>query len=798
MYCDTCGEQNRDSAVYCSHCGARLPDGTPVAARQPAAPGKTDTGGYIERFIAHVSGRYEVIRELGRGGMAIVFLAHDRRLERHVAIKLLPETYSGDEQFSKRFLHEARISAQLSHPNIIQIHDLFHDGGFTYFSMAFVDGVPLARVIRESGPLSPAAIARVGIQVCFALQHAHDTGVVHRDVKPENILINRQRMPIVVDFGIAKAVRGTQLSQTGMFIGTPMYMSPEQIKSGKVDGRSDIYSMGCVLYEMAVGRPPFAGLDVASLMYHQVNEMPQPPHEVNGAVPRELSDLIMQALAKNPDDRIQSARELGRLLHDRVQLGGREPEETTGTVKAATIVAPAQSNPELPDRPPAKAAGLSAPPRVGESPETMFMSGSRSSGTARESGGVPLTPQHAKSSGGKQASPERRPNRIAMPLLAGAMLLGVFLLGFTGYRLFVGSEPPGQVQPGPVEMNPSRPPEPSPQEQTPSTSQTTKQLEPAPAPTTDTRKPGPSVSRAPARTSPETGEPPTPAPRRSGALSPPAEKEPDRTVTTPTDSPPPQPVSATMQETAGREVERTVTGTETRADRMMPEIVWVRIRGGVFAMGDDIGDLPKQTLSSPVHQVTVSPFELSRDEVTVAQYAAFLEATGHPTPPEWPAQLTRPDRPVVFVSWHDAAAYAGWKRARLPSEAEWEYAARGGLDGKPYAWGDGSPRGRANYGNPWEKGAGWTKYLNPTGTFSPNAYGLNDMLGNVWEWCGDWFGPYPTDPVVNPAGPANGTMRVVRGCAWNSTEETLRNAIRGPFKPEYRGPHTGFRVARGG
>ncbi|MBT4483864.1 MAG: protein kinase [Candidatus Latescibacteria bacterium] len=318
MFCDKCGTENRDGANFCAGCGSQMPKNITPASLPGAKSPQTDGGeeSYIKNFSEAVSERYNIIRELGRGGMAIVFLAEDKRLERKVALKLLPQEFSYDENFAQRFLREAKISAKLLHPNIIQIHDVETSGDFYYYSMTYVEGISLDQIIKKSGALKPKVIAKTCVLVSFALQHAHDHGIVHRDIKPENIIINKKRQPIVVDFGIAKAQRSAKLSQTGLFIGTPMYMSPEQIKAENVDSRSDIYSLGCVLYKMATGETPFHGLQQTALLYKQVNEMPPPPQELNQTIPPELSAIIMKTLQKDPGDRYQSASEVGKALHE--------------------------------------------------------------------------------------------------------------------------------------------------------------------------------------------------------------------------------------------------------------------------------------------------------------------------------------------------------------------------------------------------------------------------------------------------------------------------------------------------
>ena len=227
-------------------------------------------------------------------------------------------------------------------------------------------------------------------------------------------------------------------------------------------------------------------------------------------------------------------------------------------------------------------------------------------------------------------------------------------------------------------------------------------------------------------------------------------------------------------------------------------INWIPISGGTFVMGDSQGDMEEQMMNRPVFRVTISNFEMSRDEITVEQYAVFLRDTNHPRPDNWELQLKYPKRPVVFVSWNDAVAFASWAGARLPTEAEWEYAARGKLTGMKYPWGDNEPADRANYNNEWENGKGWIKYLKESGSYPPNRFGLNDMSGNVYEWCYDWFGPYSGGLSTNPTGAESSLYgRVARGGGWNSGSKYIRNSVRGPLNPDDTFPHTGFRIARG-
>ena len=256
------------------------------------------------------SGRYELTHLVARGGMAQVYRAMDRQLDRPVALKVLFPELSVDKTFVERFRREAQAAANLSHPNIVPVFDWGEDDGTYFIVMEFVDGRPLSAVLRDPQRLPPGQIAQIGASVAAALAFAHRHGVVHRDVKPGNVLITPEGEVKVTDFGIARAVNTEEsLTQTGAVMGTAAYFSPEQAEGKGVDARSDIYSLGVVLYEMAVGRPPFSGDSPVAVASKHVRDAPMTPREVNPAVPAALEAVIMKAMAKNPDARYASAEE---------------------------------------------------------------------------------------------------------------------------------------------------------------------------------------------------------------------------------------------------------------------------------------------------------------------------------------------------------------------------------------------------------------------------------------------------------------------------------------------------------
>ena len=268
-----------------------------------------------------LGGRYQVESELGRGGMATVFKGTDTVLGRPVAVKVLSPQYAGDANFVTRFRREAQAAARLNHPNLVSVYDTGTDDGIHFIVMEYVDAKTLADYLAGGGRIMPERAIEIAEAVCDALSMAHAHGIIHRDIKPPNIMITSKGDVKVTDFGIARVISGADtLAQTAAVLGTASYLSPEQAQSQPVDQRSDIYSLGCVLYEMVTGRPPFSGDSPVMVASKHVLEQPTPPSKLNRDVAPGLEAVIMKALAKNPDNRYQDADEMRADL-ERARLG---------------------------------------------------------------------------------------------------------------------------------------------------------------------------------------------------------------------------------------------------------------------------------------------------------------------------------------------------------------------------------------------------------------------------------------------------------------------------------------------
>jgi len=307
MFCSRCGTEVTQASQFCPTCGLDLRASAPVPAITANDVAELDL---VREAVA---AEYELVEELGRGGMAVVYRARELHLEREVAVKVLPFSLAFDGDFVERFTREARTAASLEHPNIIPIYRVTKTGRVIYFVMKYLRGGSLSRVMHERKKLDPPEIRKLLIDVGGALGHAHKSGIVHRDVKPDNIMFDEHGVCIVTDFGIAKAGTKSRLTGTGMAIGTPHYMSPEQARAQNIDGRSDLYSLGVVAYQALVGELPYDGEDSFAIGYKHIME-PIPVPLLDTPDERRLFEIIKRLLMKDPFDRFQTAEDLLKVL----------------------------------------------------------------------------------------------------------------------------------------------------------------------------------------------------------------------------------------------------------------------------------------------------------------------------------------------------------------------------------------------------------------------------------------------------------------------------------------------------
>ena len=693
--------------------------------------------------MAERIGRYEIKRELGRGGMAAVYLAFDPRFRRQVAVKVLPRQFTHDPRYLARFEQEAQTIATLEHPAIVPVYDFGEHEDAPYLVMRYMAGGNLrARLSGEPLPLQEIASALD--RLAPALDHAHELGIIHRDLKPANILFDYEGRPYLADFGIARLA---EASHTMTVVGTPAYMSPEQAESKvKLDGRSDVYALGVMLYELLSGVQPYtAETPTGQMLMHVLEPVPD-ILKANPKLPPEAQKVIEKGMAKDRDERYQSAADLATAVNALlVSEMTAESAPATAPVVAGAAVENRVAEPEAAPLP-SEDVPVEAPDEEVVRPETE---------PERAVSEQEVTPPERVADRGVAAEassdsvqPVSEPGAEARPSESAATWrdLPIWVWGLAALALLVivglGIR---FVLPGdPVDETPI-------------------------APTLIA-----SVAAA--------------APIRKGDTTPIGEiiiveaETPTGETSADADMPPPEAVAG-----------------DTWL-RLADEMTMVFVPAGSFPMGSDGGNEDEL----PVHEVALDGFWIDRTEVTNSQYGRCVsEGSCEPSSLVSDGNFNGDDYPVVGVSWFDAEAYCTWTGASLPSEAQWEYAARG-PEGPVFPWGDEFDGKRANFCDincPYDYAQGADDdgfaFTAPVGSYEASASwaGELDMAGNVWEWVNDWYDSdyYANSPARNPQGPESGELKMKRGGAWGSAVESLRSTTRDIGSPDLREDYIGFR-----
>ena len=763
--CPYCNEEINYYAKKCKHCGEWFEDR------------KTITHSSGTTIIEAFSTKYEILEEIGRGGMATVYKAKQKNLNRIVALKVIPKEFTHDTEFVTRFQREAQSAAKLNHHNIITIHDVGEIGGYPYIAMEYLEGGDLHQRIQKEGVLSEKETKKIILPIIDALGYAHYMGIIHRDIKSSNIMLGKKGRPVLMDFGIAKSTEGTKLTKTRGFMGTPEYSSPEQADSDQeVDFRTDIYSLGIVLYEMCTGRVPFMSDNPLSVLNDQMHKYPTNPKELNAKLTDGLVNILLKSISKQPDDRFQSCEVFAEALEKgEIQQAGktnikpvtkeqsdktikikkkkREPKQQTSVfpkilfsllllaiiVIVGIIITNTQKHQEI--------------SIILQTAEVHFNNGSYDKAEERYYSVLEIDRgNEAAKTGLKLIETERRRQ---------------LELAEAEERRLEAEEQLRQQQVA-EKLRKQKAAEKLRKQQKAEAAKAKEQLRQQ---------------------------------QKAEAEKLRKQKEAEKLRKQ-------QEAEKLRKQKAAEKLRREKAFFDNTPSGM------IAVKGGTFQMGNNGGSNEK-----PVHEVYVSDFYIGKYEVTVEEFKEFIDAKGYKTDAEkkgysniydgkwkkkngvtWKCDVkgnTRSrseyDHPVIHVSWNDADAYCRWKGGRLPTEAEWEYAARGGNKSRGYKYaGSNNVKDVA-----WYDGNSGSK-THKIGTKQPNELGIYDMSGNVWEWCWDWYDSdyYSRSPKNNPQGASSGKYSVLHGGCWVSNVNYCRVAIRDRFSRDYSSHGSGFRIAR--
>ena len=702
-------------------------------------------------------GKYQLEELIGRGTYAEVYHAVDTVLHRTVALKLLKGAFLSDEEAVARFLQEARTGANLIHPQIAWVWDLGELDGRYFLAMRYIEGQTLDRLLQNQGPLGWNEALGYLSQICDALIFAHDSGLVHRDIKPQNIMISRKDGAVLTDFGLVRAMEAGSIgTRTGSLMGTPAYIAPEIWRGQPASPTADQYSLGCVVVEMLTGVRLFGGPTPPAVMQQHLLEGPQLP----GDWPDALSAVMRQALAQDPVGRFADMAAFKAALQA-LKFYGDPP---TGSEQA-----------------PSDASHLAAG-RPG------LTSSSPTSGTPAwtlEDGLAAIKEMEAD-----------REWQLAADLLSNLE---------STYphhpRLILPHKRITQVLAAQHEA----------EERARREAEEKAKREDEEKVRSEAEEKAKQEAEAKARREAEEKAHRESEVRSQHEAEEKARREAESRMRREAEEKARCEAEARTQREAEEKAQREAVlrpGFLRRVDDRIfirldkdQEMEFVRIPAGEFEMGSDPQkDKEAYSDEQPQHHVTLREYWIGRTPVTNAQYASFVQAVSGHAPNDWlngQPPVKKLYHPVVKVTWQDAVNYCKWmstlvgKSIYIPTEAEWEKAARG-TDGRMYPWGDQLPDASiCNYGLK-------NKDTSSVGQYSPlgdSPYGCMDMAGNVWEWCADWYDSYhyANASKINPTGPAIGHYRVVRGGSWLDVSRFIRSAYRFRHGPIDQQNNLGFR-----
>ena len=794
-------------------------------------------------------GKYEIVSVLGKGAMGIVYKSIDPVIKREVAIKTIRSLDASIEEatLKERFVQEAQAAGRLQHPNIVAVYEYGEDGDWAYIAMEFVQGDALSSVLKNKPRFEVPQICDIMLSILRGLSYAHSNGVVHRDIKPSNIMLRDDGVVKLMDFGIAR-IESSNLTRIGTVLGTPGYMSPEQLVGKPVDHRSDLFSAGILLYELLTGEMAFDATSLTEVMYKVVHTKPAPPGSIRQDLPKAFDDIIDKALQKEPEQRYQTADEFIQAISDVLDSLKRGT-----TVGDRTVVRPVKDEP------------------------------SASPGVASRVGDATGTEQPTRLVSGIETRPAGKKKLYA--LLAG--LVGVLVLAVGGWLLVPQLFPDPSVtdrgkltgvDTAKVDEKQAEAEAPVAEKETAAPPATEQRATPPAPPVEIAKVDEPSVIvEQPKPTAPEIAPSESTPTRQTEVIEQPEtvpepsfEIEPlnrvlivasegysriqplvdadefatllkgDRVVVTGrVEEGDWYRISNEKGETAfvpmtmlreERASDRYRPGESIRDCDFCPELVV--IPAGSATIGSPVVGSSREPGERPQHRVTLDyMLAVGRYEVTREEFRQFTEDTGYRAEgckiyaqnwqdsanSSWldPGYEQQDSHPATCISWNDAKAYVRWlsKKTkhpyRLPSSAEWEYVARAGTAGSRY-WGDDNNRA-CRYGNVADGTAekiynGWQVHpcddqfvhTAPVGSFRPNEFGVYDVLGNAFEWVEDcWNGNYENAPANgDPWTSGDCTQRVLRGGSWYSMPEYVRSAFRNRFDSNERSSTFGFRVAR--